>query len=352
MKIKHVFFAVAITLFAFSCSDDDSKPRGKYELGVLIANEGGFGKGTASVTYYNPTTEEAEQNIFIKPPLLFAGDLLQSISFSGDRAYLVLNGSNKIEIVNAGNFELISTLSGEDIFSPRYLEVINNKAYISVWGPYDANFSLVDSYVLVVDLATNTVLKKIDTDEGSENMVVHNNRLFVANYNYGSSNTVAVINPSDNSLIDQVEVGAGPAGMVIDKNNKLWVLCRGSFSGAPAQLVRINPTSLAIEEEIVLTSSPGKDLALTPDKGTLVYRSGKSVYTISIEAIEEPDQALFTASDIVSPYALNVDPSNGDIWFGDAIGFASDGNAFVYSSTGVYKKTVAVGIAPTQFIFR
>ena len=38
------------------------------------------------------------------------------------------------------------------------LQVVNGKAYISVWGEYDSNFSLVDSYILVVDIKTLTVV--------------------------------------------------------------------------------------------------------------------------------------------------------------------------------------------------
>jgi len=352
MKINHLFYACVLSVtLLISCDEEDTRPKGKYEAGVLIANEGGFGKSTASVTFYDSEADTAFQNIFVKPPLMFAGDVLQSITLDEDLAYLVLNGSNKIEVVNAISFESVSTLADDDIFSPRYLEVIGNKAYISVWGPYDENFSLVDSYVLVVDLSTNSIVKKIDTDEGTENLLVHNNRLFAANFNYGASNTIAVINPTDNSLVDQIEVGAGPAGMVIDKNGKLWVLCTGSFSGDPAELVRINPSTLAIEEEIELTVLPGTDLALTPDGSSLVYHAGTSVYKLSIEATTEPD-ALFIAEDVIYPYALGVDPSTGDVWLGDAIGFASDGNAYVYSSTGLFKTSIATGIGPTQFIFR
>jgi YVTN family beta-propeller protein len=353
MKMKRLLFLLLASSFlTFSCSDDETTPKGKYDQGVIIANEGNFGNSTASVTFYDPTAQEAQQNIFAKPPLNFAGDVLQSITFKDNRGYLVLNGSNKIEVVNAGTFESINTLENSDMVSPRYIEVINGKAYISVWGPFDANFSLIDSYVLVVDVNSNAVIKKIDTDEGTENLLLVNNKLFVSNYNFGGSNTVDVINPSTNEKINQVEVDAGPASMVVDKNGKLWVLCTGSFSSGTASLVRINPTSLAIEDKIELSASPGNDLAITPDGSSLVYHVRKDVYKISIEATEEPAQPLFTATDIVNPYALGVDPKNGDIWMGDAINFSSDGKAYIYSATGSFKSSFAVGVGPTQFLFK
>jgi YVTN family beta-propeller protein len=353
MKINQLFYASILTItILLSCDEEGTRPKSNYETGVFVANEGGFGKSTASVTFYDQQTQLTEQNIFIKPPLSFAGDVLQSITFDSDLAYLVLNGSNKIEVVNATSFESVGTISNDDIFSPRYLEVIDNKAYISVWGPYDENFSLVDSYVLVIDLSTNTVVKKIDTDEGSENMLVHNNKLFVANYNYGSSNTVAVIDATNNSLVDQIEVGAGPAGMVIDKNGKLWVLCVGAFLPGTAKLVQINPTTLAIEKEIALDVLPGNDLAISPDGISLIYYKGTDVYKISIEATTFPTVPLFSATNITTPYALSVDPVTGDIWLADAVDYASEGKAYIYSSSGVFTSSYTVGINPGQFIFR
>lgn len=353
MKINRLFFAlVASSIIFVSCSEEDAKPKGKYESGVIIANEGGFGKGNATVTFFNPSTDETESSIFQKAGSTFAGDVLQSITFKDDRGYLVLNGSNKIEVVNGHTFEAITTLQNEAIVSPRYVAVINNKAYISVWGPYNDNWALVDSYVLVMDLTTNTVVKKIDTHEGTENLLVYNNKLFAANYNYGSSRTVAVINPADNSLTSQIEVGAGPAGMVIDKNEKLWVLCTGSYVSGTAKLVRINPSTLAIEKEIGLDILPDADLALSADRSNLIYRDGKAVYKMSIDATDAPENPLFKDATIATPYALAVDPSTGEIWIADAKDYASEGSANVYSPAGVLTTTITTGINPGQFIFK
>ncbi len=127
----------------------------------------------------------------------FPGDVLPNpITIDGDNGYLVLNGSNKIEIIDDNTFKSKSTFTDKLLDKPRYLQVINGKAYISVWGPYDANFSLTGSYVLVIDTKTLQVVTSIATDPGVENLLYNSKYLFASNNNFGGSNTVSVIDPA------------------------------------------------------------------------------------------------------------------------------------------------------------
>lgn len=348
IKMKtHYLFLAAIAILAAGCKDDDDKLKGKYEHGAFIVNEGGFGSANGSVTFFNISTSETEQSI-AKVSGNFAGDVAQSITFKDDKAYVVLNGSNTIQVFDANTFDHLNTIKDKDIESPRYVEVVNDKAYISVWGPF-SNFMLVDSYVLVYDLKTNTVLKKIDTDEGTENLLYNGNYLFATNYNYGASNTLAVIDPKDNTLVQQIELAAGPSGMVTDANGKLWVICSDIASG---KLFRINPSSLVIEATIDIADSPGTDLAISEDKNNVLYAIGNSVYKMPITSTTVPAQALIDASSVTTFYAFNVNPENGDIWIGDALNYTSIGKTYVYGADGKAKTSFEVGINPTQFVFK
>jgi len=347
MKMRYVSIVLVAILIA-GCNNDDEKPKGKYEHGAFIVNEGGLGNSNGSVTFYNTASAEAEQSI-LKSSTAFAGDVAQSLTFKEDRGYLVLNGDNKIQVVDANTFENLSTITSTDIVAPRYVEVVNDKAYISVWGPYNSSFLLVDSYVLVFDLKTNTVIKKINTDEGTENLLYNGNYLFASNYNYGASNTLAVINPTDNTLVKQITLSGGPSGMVIDANGKLWVICSDFASG---KLYKINPSSLVIEATIPLANAPQTDLAVTPDKQNILYAIGKSFYKLSIASTTAATQPLFTASNVTTFYGFNVDPDSGDIWVADALNFTSTGKTYVYTPTGTVKTSFGVGISPGQFVFK
>lgn len=353
MKIRFLLFVCLVTLFV-RCDSDNDPVKGEYQKGVLVVNEGGFNANNGSVSYFNPSSHDLSQNIFKNSAGLFAGNVLQSIAIDGDKGYLVLNGSNTIEVVNHNTFESISTFTSAELDKPRYAHVINGKLYISVWGAYDANFSLTDSYILVVDAASLSVVDKIDTDEGVENLLYNGSRLFASNYNFGGSNTVAVIDPSNNALVDQIELAAGPGGMVMDANNKLWVMTEGTYAGNDGKLFRINPTTLAVEDEIDLGVNPGgnADLDITPDKRTLIYSDNNAVYKISITATEAPASPWIEATDVSTWYALDVNPDNGEVYIGDAVDFSSPGKVYVYHADGTFKESFESGINPTQFIFK
>lgn len=352
---RFYYFLTLILSFSFWGCDSDNNPKpdtdDTYGEGAYVVNEGGFGSANGSITYF--TNGEAEQAIYQSVNGEFAGDVLQSVTFDDDTLiYLVLNGSNKIAVAHSSTFEAISTLTDDDLIMPRYASLINDKLYVSVWGPYDEYYSLTDSYILVIDPSTGTVDQKIDTDEGTERLLHNGTYLFASNYNYGASNTVAAIDPTNNIVEKNIEVGAGPVGMVLDANNKLWVICTGTYGGNDGTLCRIDPSSLTIEATIALNANPDGDLAISTDQSTLIYNVGTSVYAMDITDTEAPDAVLFTASDVTAPYGLDVDAATGDIYICDALDYSAAGKVFVYSSTGTLQTSFTTGISPTGVVFR
>lgn len=354
MRMKNWFILLSFSALLMVSCENDTKPVRKYENGVFVVNEGTFLAGNGSITFIDTASGSVSQNIFLNEAGEFAGDVVQSMTFHDGVPIIVVNGDNKVEIANGLTFRSMSTITDELIDKPRYVEVINNKGYISVWGPYDeqGNFTLTDSYVLVYNFATNSVIDTIQTDEGTENLAYTNDLLFVSNFNYGASNTVAVIDPTTNSLVDHIEVSAGPAGMVVDGSGKLWVMCVGSWDATNGHLYRINPETLEIEQEIVITGSVGMDLAITPTKDEILYTVGTSVFSIPTDATEEAAQELFDAEEVTSLSALNVDPKTGKIWIGDTPSFTAPGKVHVYSPTGQHLASFDSGIAPTQIVFK
>ncbi len=286
-------------LFFFKAvKKDDDATKGAYQSGVLVANEGGFGSSNGDVTFYRASPAILDQNIYKTVNGSFAGNVLESIFIDGNTGYLVINADNKIEIIDVNTFKLQNTFTDTKLINPRYLQVINGKAYISVWGAYDANFNLADSYIMVVDVKTLQVVTTIDTDEGVENLLYNGQYLFASDYNFGASNTVTVINPATNAVVKVIKVHGGPAGMALDTNDKLWVITTGN----DAELVRINPTTFVAEDSVAIGAFAGVDLGISADKSTLIYTVSNAVYQLPIGATTAPGNPLFTATDIV--YAL------------------------------------------------
>lgn len=352
MKVALKFVCVVLVItslfFLQSCEKTADPVKGDYQTGVLIVNEGAFGSANGDITFYNPALDVTEENVFKKLNGSFAGDVLQSVSIEGDDGYLVLNGSSKIELVDINTMKRKNTFANVKLNSPRYLKVVNGKAYITVWGSFDANFSLVDSYVLVVDTKTLAVVATIDTDEGVENILYNGKYLFVSKNGFSGSNMLSVIDPSTNELVIQTTLPGEPQGMVLDANGKLWTIT----TGVNSKLIRISSTTFGIEQIIEIGANAGGDLALSADKKNLIYSLGNSIYKMNVNTSSKPASPLFLAADVVNLSALDVDPKTDIVYVGDALNFSSAGNVYLYNADGSFKKKVEVGIVPTYFVFR
>ncbi len=358
MKINSTFslvVAFAVSILMVSCNKSSDPIKGDYQSGVLVANEGNFSASNGDVTYYNPSSGLVDPSIFEKVNGSFAGKVLQSITVDGDVGYLVLNGDNKIEIININTFKLTNTFTNPILINPRYLQVINGKAYISAWGAYDQNYSLVKSYVLVMDTKTLQLVDTIGTGIGAENLLYNGKYLFAANNNFGGSNTVTVIDPATNKAVSNIVLAAGPSAMALDVNNKLWVLTSGSSTNYvgnnDGKLFCVNAATFAIEKTIELKANPGTDLGLSPDKSSLYYYVNNVVYKFSITSTTAPATAWSNTS-LTTLYALGVDPKTGEVYLGDALNYASDGKVYRYNTDGTPKTSFTAGISPGQFIFR
>jgi hypothetical protein len=362
MRLSLWLMALCVVLVLQRCSDDDqttptptpepAEPGPFEKAGVLVANEGGFGSGNATLSFYDGTSLQG--NIFKNAGGQFAGDVLQSVTIDGDKAYLVLNGSNAIEVANSGTFKGKATFTHKLLDKPRNISIINGKAYVSVWGPYaEDGFTLTDSYVLIADTSTWSLIDTLRTDEGTDDLLYGGKYLFASNNNFGGSSTLAVVDPAKNELVDQLELAPAPAGMVLDANKKLWVVTQGTYS-QDGKLFRINPTTLEIEAKIELNVDANSDLGITPDGKTLVYSAGSKVYRVAIDATEAPATAFIDATGtVVTLYALGVDPTTGEIYVGDAKNYITEGMMYVYKTDGTLKTSMATGgIDPGQFIFK
>lgn len=342
---------VSLTLMIGCNSDDDNKPAGKYSTGAFVINEGNFGAGNGDVTFFQ-SSSSVEDAIYKNVNGDFAGDGLQSVTFNNNEVFLVLNADNKVEIADGNTFEYIATISDEEIFNPRYLTVIDGNAYLSVWGPYDENYSLVDSYVLVIDVNSREIVDKIDTDEGVERLIYNGEYLFASNFGYGVSNTVAIIDPSDNTLVDQIEVGWGPEGMVLDKNDNLWVVCNGTFGGNDGALYKINTSTLEVEDSYPLGLNPSGDLVIGGDGETFFYNVSNSIYKMSISDEDAPAEALVTQDDATNFWGLGFDAENETLYAGDDRGWTSVGVVYRYTDDGTFIDQFNCGIGPNGFVFK
>lgn len=337
------------TLFFVSCSSDDngsdpivSEPAA-YEKGILVTNEGPFGEGSGSITYISDDFLTIEQDVYRNVNGTELGNIVNSMGFAGDDAYIVVNNSQRVMVADRYTFEGKGSISGR-LENPRFFAANSTQGYITDWGdPMDNN----DDFVAVVDLATNSISSTISVPFGPERIVEHNGKLYVAHQGgWGQNNLVSVI--SGSSVEKTLIVGDSPNSMVI-VGSYLYVLGGGSpdYTGneTAGSLSKIDLNTDQIVETYVfdVTDHPTQ---LTTDGSQLYYSLNGSVYKASTSLGSLPGTAIIDGFF----YALEV--NNGKLYATDAGDFASRGSIYVYDlSNNEMIHQAPTGIIPGGIYF-
>lgn len=343
LKSNVVFLLLAVAVSILSCKEDDTKPKGQFETGVFVVNEGGFQHSDGTIAHINKSTNQVTQDLFGTMNAGKAlGDVVQSMAIDGDRAYVVVNNSNKVEVVNANTFESIATIT--DLSLPRYFTVYNGKGYVTEWVSFSS-----PGRVSVIDLQSYTVTENITAGSGADNIIAANNKLFISN---NFTNTVTVINPATSTTIQTLEVGDTPGNFLLDSQNKVWVICSGGFGKNNGKLVQIDPASNAVIKTIELNARVSSQAAINRDRNKIYYLKERSIWSINLQDVQSGPALILTEPTAVSLYSLGFDPNAEIFYLGDSKGFAGNGTVFRYSVNGTAVDKLEVGIGPNGFVFK
>lgn len=348
MKLKNVLLAAfALPLLLVSCSDDDSAdvPSGAYDNGVLILNQGNFLSGDASVSFQKDDFT-VENNIFSAVNTgVSLGDVAQDMGFYNQYAYIVVNNSNKIEVVNRFTFERVTTIT-TGLSYPRYIAFYDGKAYVTNWG--NPNVA-TDDYVAVINPVTNSVTATIPVGEGPDEILENNGKLYVAlKGGFGTNNKVVVINPANNTVTTSITTGDVPGSMEI-VNDKLYVLSEGNgpWGGnetiAKLQAIDMATNTVASTLQFADGVHPGN---LEANGNELFYTIDSKIFKMTANAIALPTMPLATTA---ASYISGVSIINDKIYVGNPLDYASAGKVYIYSLNGNLEHTLTAGIAPVAF---
>ena len=131
-KIGILLF-VAVGLFSLtltSCQEDGGGNDPIKLEGIYVVNEGQFGQSNGSITLVDPESGDAKNNYFEEKNGRTPGDVVQDLSFSNDKAYVVANNSKTLAIIDKSTFEqtdVIPSLS----YPRQFLAVNQEKGYLT-----------------------------------------------------------------------------------------------------------------------------------------------------------------------------------------------------------------------------
>ncbi len=376
-KIKimthNTFYTILLvfTVFIISCETDDKvvdiyEPKGVFDSGALVLNEGTSGNGNATVSFISFDLNTTQNNIFANTNNgTSLGDKAQSIAFKDDLAYIIVNNSNKIEIVNRNTMAKVASINS-GLSNPRYMAFSEGKGYVTNWGVAS---NPEDDYIAVINLTTNSMSNKIPVIEGPERIIENAGKLFISHKGgLGYGNKISVVSASSNTVTNSINVLDLPNTMQID-NGFLWVLCEGKPSSlinpleeTSGSLKKINLATDSVEStfNFPLATNHPSNLVIVNSK--LYYTINSSIYKMNLvpvapaTSISLPLTSAFTSS---TPNLYGFAIKNNRIYISGFDVLNSNGIALIYSlgdfqdsqTIGTLLRTTGVGVAPNGFYF-
>lgn len=338
---------VIFLLLSSSCNKDNPSPvEGDFQNALFVVNEGNFTTGNSSLTYYNRETEEVIQNVFYRKNNAPLGDVANSIFIDETSIFLTVNNSHTIFKIDKQNASYQGKVN--QLTSPRFFLKINDSiAFVS---------DLYENNITVLNTINMEIVQKIYLGRTSENMIKIGDEVFITNWSAFNqdkeNNMLMVVNSKSMQVSDSIVIGKEPNSIVIDKDNKLWVLCSGGFmNDEKPSLCKIDIETHQLLNKIEfsdITNSP-TNLKINPN-GDSLYFLNTDVYKMSVNDLIIPANPLIMQSENINYYSLAVSPEN-EIYVGDANDYNRNGDVYRYTSGGKLISKFEAGIIPGNMAF-
>ncbi|MCB9202563.1 MAG: hypothetical protein H6604_05900 [Flavobacteriales bacterium] len=348
--MKKLFLLISSTLLIFSCAENDdfkAPVLEEFEQGYFIINEGGFQNGNASLSF-TKDFETITNDIFLTKNKEALGDTAQSALIEGNLMYIVMNKSNKIQIVNRKTLEKVGEIT-EGLENPRYSVIRDGKLYTTNWG--DANVDS-DDYISVHDTSDFTFIENIEFGsadyEGPEKITVFDNKLYVLHKGGWGYNSIVSSISITTQTITKIELSDLPDSFAVH-NGYLYVLCAGkpSWVGATdAKLWKIKDENSVFRifdyEDTSGTVENASNLTIVDDK--IYFTSGGIVYSwVEGNSITEAEE--FINQELSSLYYVN-----GNL-LGINASYSEQSDVYVYDLDGEQIGSFKSGIGSNQILW-
>jgi YVTN family beta-propeller protein len=337
-----------VLLFLQSCVQDPLSVRPVVPVpsakGVYVLNEGTFGRGNATLTFYDLETFQVYNDVFASVNGRNLGDVGNQMVIRGTRGYIIVNNSDKIEVLDLQTNRSAGTIPVGSGRSPRQLAFISDSLGL-VTALYDAS-------VLVVDFRAMAVVGRIPVGENPEGIVIARGKAYVANSGFGNGRTMSVVDLATMSSSKTITVGDNPSGVALSTDGLVYVVCGGSYGDysnpaddTPAKVTVVNPSNDAVVDSIIL-GGHASVIALSADGW------GYIPTTDGVMAIDTRSNRLVGTFVKGSFYGAGVEVVSGDVYLTDPKDFVQPGEIAVYAPNGQLRTRFQGGVIPGSIAFK
>lgn len=347
MRIKILLTAIILSIFFYSCSKDNStQPTPPITKGVFVINEGLYLQNNSEITFFDPATDQTITNFYSQKNGKIIGDNANSMYIFGDKGYVAVDGSNKIEIINLNDGSSVGIIDLGRQGSPREIFILNsNRGFVTSFSKHS---------VIEFNPTTLNITREIPVGRYPEGIAYSNYRLFIANSDLGNGNTISVIDLNSNSVIRTITVGRNPRFAGIANDGRIIIGCSGDFFDANSigGFYFIEPVNLTITDSILLKYHP-QDYALTKDN-FLFYINDKGVGRINLT--NKNVDTVFINGMIINDifgiaYSIAFDEISQRLYIGNPKNFTQNGEVKIFDKNGNYMKKFDTKINPGAIYF-
>lgn len=354
MSRNLLYVVLILSLMSTSCMKwdygDDMEDFDASGAGLFITNEGNFQYGNATLSYYDPSTNTVQNEVFFRANGMKLGDTAQSMCVYGDKGWIVVNNSHVIFAIDLNTFKEVGRI--ENLPSPRYIHFVNDeKAYVTqIW----------DNRIFVVNPKTYSITGQIEVpgmamESGStEQMVQYGKYVFCNCWSY--QNRIIKIDTEIDRVVGELTVGIQPTSLVIDKYDRMWTVTDGGYEGSPygyeaPALFCIDAATFKIEKQFKfrLNDTPS-EIQLNGTRDTL-YWINRDIWRMDVTAERIPVRPFLEYRD-TKYYGLTVNPANSEVYVADAIDYQQQGIIYRYTPQGQMVDEFYVGITPGAFCWK
>jgi hypothetical protein len=339
--MKKIFFALVI--LSMGCCKPDLTSIADFNDGLLILNEGTFTFGNASLDFYKNSKDSLYQNVFSsqnKDAKL--GDVGQSMVANDSLIFVVVNNSQKIEVLNKKTLKSVRTITG--FGSPRYMHLLDSSRALVT--------ELYNQKVHLIDFSKGTILKSFESYGWTEKMIQNGGQVWIQVKRLPSATVVnggfMIYDIASDKMVN-FKLDKDITSFTIAQNF-IWFIAQNKdktfeLSGQDLTTFDVIPNPIKFTE----IENPN---FLVSNKNALYFAKQNKIYSVDISNI----QAVLTAKefisnpDITTIYGLQYSYSRSTFYIFDPKNYTERGDVYLYDDKGVLTKKIKANIIPSQIL--
>ena len=345
------FLSILIASCEKNPADPDDKNGTPTVSGIIIANEGNFGQSNASLSFFNLSGKEIYNDVFNTANSDKLGDTASDIITRDSLILVVINGSDKVEVIHSSTFKSVRSVNFPAGSAPVHIAAAENGDFY-VSALYNHQLYCIDGKNLVIK---DSVQVGMFPDE----VLVTGGRVYVSNSGFGAGNTVSVIDAEDMQVIKTIQVGYNPQAIDLDTEGNVHVVCTGNVNqwnnpddDIPGGIWRINVQNMTVKDSIKLETTfyPGVLSISKEDAGYFIYQNRIVRYDAASLIITDPDFIVFAEGQ--TAYHLTVEDNGNSLYVLDAGDYVSRGDLIVVDLADKSMERYEAGIIPGSIAYK